>query len=199
TYDKTDRFGGVMIADVELSQGLNIGRGEDADQFPSRSDGRVDFTKAVVEIGRLQRIIPRLNLAASVRGQYSPAGLLSSEEFAVGGSRYGRGYDPAEISGDNGVAGKVELQYSPPVQIDGLDRLQVYAFYDLGKVWNYGDDDQIDPRLADAYLSSAGVGVRYQLLDVISGDVEVAQPLSRGVASGSGKSTRVFFSLSVDY
>ena len=53
-----------------------------------------------------------LALYVSVRGQYSAVPLLSSEEFSFGGNVSGRGYDPSEISGDQGVAATIELRYS---------------------------------------------------------------------------------------
>lgn len=45
-------------------------------------------------------------LAATAQTSFGQS-LLSPKQFGVGGSQFGRGYDPSEITGDSGVAGKV--------------------------------------------------------------------------------------------
>ena len=48
---------------------------------------------------------------AAINAQYSFNPLLLTERFGVGGSQFGRGYAPGNITGDHGIAAKVELQY----------------------------------------------------------------------------------------
>ncbi len=63
--------------------------------------------------------------------------LLSPEQFGVGGSEFGRGYDPSEITGDKGFAVKTELQYNRIHTFkDYAVPTQYYAFWDFGKVWS---------------------------------------------------------------
>nr|QQZ51233.1 hypothetical protein JKL49_09060 [Phenylobacterium glaciei] len=55
----------------------------------------------------LSRPRPWAGLFLSADGQWSPNRLLSSEEFVVGGAPYGRGYNYAEIGGDQGWPGRL--------------------------------------------------------------------------------------------
>ena len=68
-----------------------------------------------------------------VSGQYALDPLFASEEFAVGGPVYGSAYDPAEITGDSGVAARAELRYSNTAPQASIDIFQIYGFYDMGK------------------------------------------------------------------
>jgi len=124
----------------------------------------------------------------SLKGQYSNDALLSSEEFGVGGSNYGRGYDPSEIVGDKGIAGKVELQWSNPFQASLFDSYQVFGFYDAGRVWNK------DATTADAKidsLASTGVGMRGTFLYGTNLEAFWALPLTQDVGSRGGETPRV--------
>ena len=89
---------------------------------------------------RLQRITPIINLMVAAAGQYAFDPVLADEEFQLGGLPRGRGYEPAEITGDHGIAGTIELQVRPEFGRDWVDSYQLYAFYDIGAVW------QIDAR-----------------------------------------------------
>ncbi|NNG05765.1 MAG: ShlB/FhaC/HecB family hemolysin secretion/activation protein [Inquilinus sp.] len=173
--DYRDSFGGANFGSIGVRAGLPIlGASEDTDNNRSRVDGNADFVSLNAEAARLQRLTSNLNLLVSLGGQYGFGELLSSEEFEVGGLSFGRGYDPSELTGDSGAGSTVELQFNNRPGLSWLDSYQVYAFWDFGVVWNY------DP-LADKQdtLSSAGLGIRSNLTDWLSLDLEVAQPLTR--------------------
>src|SRR5690606_23554183 len=136
----------------------------------SRPEGTANFFKATGQISRLQSLfIPGLNLYVAAQGQISADRLLSSEEFGVGGSQWGRGYDPGEISGDHGMATTVELQFGGPANIAILRGYQIFAFWDYGKIWN---DDQADKVAGtdEESLMSAGAGIRLNFLNTVSGE-----------------------------
>jgi hemolysin activation/secretion protein len=202
TYDLADRWLGVNLVDVNASQGLPmLGATRTDSPLASHAGANGTFTKFNGELSRLQQIIPEWNILTSVTGQVANQRLLVSEQFGYGGERFGRAYDPSEIIGDNGIAGKAELQYTPswaPGMLgtgDVLRNLQFYAFYDIGQVWNLGIGE------VDSSAASAGAGLRFGITDYLSGYVEAAQPLTRRVQSltakgQDGKPTRVFFSLS---
>ena len=200
TYDFIDQFRGINLIDGEFSQGLDILN--ESNDNSSRLNGRTNFSKVNLDYSRLQHlgfITPGLNLLGSLIGQYSFSQLLSFEEFGIGGAEFGRAYDPFEVTGDHGLAGKLELQWGQNTTFEDLEALtgyQLFAFYDLGAVW------QIDT--AGKFLTSnrqsvasAGLGVRFNLWDNVSGLVEVAKPLTRSVlARGSdGDEARVFFNV----
>ena len=54
-----------------------------------------------------------------------------------GGQLFGRGYDTAELSGDNGVAGSVELRFDQKINAGALKAIQAYGFVDGGAVRDF--------------------------------------------------------------
>lgn len=200
SYDLVDRFRGVSFIDVEISKGLPIfGYTKQGDES-SHPDGTGNFTKITAEVSRLQSLfISGLNLYAAAQGQYAFNRLLSSEEFGVGGSQYGRGYDPSEIAGENGIAVKLELQYGRPLDFRFLKGYQVFAFWDYGAIWNKGKFAALNGNDHDT-LMSAGAGVRLNFLDAVSGEFFLAKPLTRPVAGrGNADDWRGFFSLTTRF
>ncbi len=115
SYDRLDAelgLPGVSLFSAELSQGLNVlGARETGSATLSRTSGRSQFTKGTLEAQRVQTLGDGFAVLLSASAQYSFSNLLASEEFFFGGAQYGRGFDPGEISGDHGVATKVELQW----------------------------------------------------------------------------------------
>jgi len=203
-YDFADTLGGHNLIDLELSRGLNLlGTLDDNRLNPSRPNARNGFTKLAVEISRrqtLDAILPNLGLYAVLAAQTSFGDpLLSSEQFGVGGSVIGTGYDPSEITGDSGISGRVELQYAASLAKLGVT--QFYGFYDAGRTHNV---ESLFGETRNRSLSSAGAGVRFSVLRNFSGYVEVAKPLTRAVQtqilSGSApRPARVFFGLTARY
>jgi len=164
---------GYTEGSIQIRQGLNILDASDDKSEPlSRFDGEVDFTTVRLELARELGVYRGLSLYWEGAGQYSRGPLLSSEEFAIGGGTYGRGYDPSESTGDYGVGMKAELRYSGDFSIKGNpSSYQVYGFADYGKVWQ-ADEGQPDSE----DLFSAGGGVRLNLPKQISLVGEVAVP-----------------------
>lgn len=201
TFDLVDRFSGITLIDIELSKGLPVFNYTKKNDLSSRPEGTANFFKATGQISRLQSLfIPGLNLYVAAQGQISANKLLSSEEFGVGGSQWGRGYDPGEITGDHGLAAKAELQYGGGTNFLFLRGYQFFAFFDYGKIWN---DDVADKTAGTdkESLMSAGGGVRLNFLDKVSGEFFVAKPLTREIANrGShGDEWRGFFSLTARF
>ena len=93
--------------DVEASHGLDIlAANSDDDVNTSHPGAKPNYTKFTGEAQRLQMIIPDVNLLLGVEAQYSPSTLFTAEQLGIGGINYGRGYDPSQLVGDSGVAGK---------------------------------------------------------------------------------------------
>ena len=113
TYDKADHWMGTNLLDIEVSQGISgLGSSKNGDPMLSRPSGKVDFTKAAIYAARLQTITSHISLLVAGNAQYAFTDLLSSELFSFGGEQFGRGYDPSELVGDTGAAGKAELRYT---------------------------------------------------------------------------------------
>ncbi len=199
TYDFVDSLLGVNLVELELSYGLDIfGATRRGDLLASRGvNSGGEFTKLVATLQRVQRLFRGLSFLVEVSGQYADTALLSSEQFGVGGARFGRGYDPSEITGDHGVALRTELQYGgeiPDLPVPAT--YQVYGFYDAGRVWNR------EAVPDEAALSSAGAGVRLNLSTHFSANVEVARQLDHfsnssgdGTAATRERETRVLFNV----
>lgn len=182
---------------LRLSQGLKILNASNEREAPlSRFDANPNFTKISAETTYTQNLFGPISAQLAVSGQKSANSLYSSEEFAVGGSRFGRAYDFAEITGEDGAAGNLELRYTFDERPDGVEFLQLYTFYDGGVVWNRNADGPFRRHS----LFSAGVGVRANLPYGIGTSFEVAQPLTRQVfTSGNDTGARYFFTLSASF
>ncbi len=186
--------------DAELSQGLGIfGATDEGDVNITRPLADPQATKLEAEVQRLQRVTDKVNLLLGARGQIASDALLSSEEFAVGGINSGRGYDPSEVVGDQGISGKVELQWNTPYRFDTtfIENYQLFGFYDIGRVWN--DDATTSTQKRDS-IASAGAGVRLDLPYEVDADLAVAFPLTRQVQTQSRgtnheRDTKFYFSL----
>lgn len=178
---------------VEVAQGLSLfGASDNGDADLSRAAGNPQFTKLNAEVQRLQRLSSNINLLLGVRGQISNDAMLSSEEFGVGGPNYGRGYDPSEIVGDSGFAGKAELQVTEPLATDWVRTYQVYGFLDAGRVWN---EDATTAADQDMSVASTGFGVRTTLHTGTEAGMYVALPIGRDVEALGDQDPRVYFNL----
>lgn len=192
-YDAVDRWDGINVITLQLSQGLDVlsARTSGSPNL-SRANGRSDFTKVVGEVQRVQSLGGNWSLLLAVSGQYGFTSLLASEQFALGGVNYARAYDPAELAGDSGIAGKLELQYGERSTGIGLASYQLYAYWDAGRIWNR---QALPGEFTAASLTAAGVGARVVATDWLSGSLEIGKPLTRDVATEGDREPRVFFSL----
>jgi len=183
TWLSLDRWQGRNALDVELSQGL--GGTEADDPLKSRAGADGKFTKVVFDYERFQSLGSRFGVTLGAGGQWTHEPLLSSEQFALGGRRFGRAYEPAELVGDRALAARVEPAYLGLVGRPWLSSYQLYGFWDGGKVWSDNGPS--------ASLASAGFGSRAALGRNVSASLEAAWPLTRQVASyvGSGHGDRV--------
>ncbi|MBI1274347.1 hypothetical protein GC177_00040 [bacterium] len=187
-YDIVDDWGGANVMSMAVSQGLDIlNATNDGDVNISRAGGKGDFTKLEASYARLQSISGPWSAYAAVNGQFASGPLLASEEFAIGGPSFGRGYDPSEYTGDHGLAATLEIRYDMSTPWAGVTA-QPFIFYDIGKVWNR------DVAADDKAVASAGIGTRLNIGDHISATVTVAQPLMGPVPNppyGDGNAPRV--------
>lgn len=204
TWNFSDAYMGSNVFSGDLRQGLPI-LGYTSDINPvtadtSRPGGRGDFTKLAGSVNRTQ-LIPDSNfsLFGVLQGQWAFNPLLSAEQFAYGGPVIGRGYDVAELIGDRGLAGSLELRYSMTFK-RMVQSMQFYAFYDAGIIWNLKFVGGV-PRQQSA--TSAGLGTRFYFTKWFSGNFFWAQPLTKYVAAeqiiGRGWRPRVFFSVTANF
>ena len=187
----------ASTASIEYSQGLPI---FDDSTALSRPNATTTFTKFSGQVTRNQSLGGDLSmfgggfsLYGAAAGQISRQVLPSAEEFGFGGVDFGRGYDPSEIVGDSGIAGKVELRWGRDIGDSWVNNIQVYGFYDAGVVWS---NVKVPAVSGQTSATSVGAGGRFNLQYGISGYVEVGVPLTHIVAAEGNKNPRVFFGVS---
>lgn len=195
TFDLADAWG-VNLIDIEVSRGIEgLGSSKNGDPMLSRIEGRVDFGKAAVYAARLQSLAPHLSFLTAISAQYAWTDLLSSELYSFGGEQLGRGYDPSELVGDNGVGIKLELRYTDTIPGRVPFSYTGYAFYDAGKV------NQRSPGgfPSSESAASAGLGLRMSLGQYVSCYAELAKPLTRDVTAKEDRNARGYAGLSIRF
>ncbi|HEV2676331.1 MAG TPA: ShlB/FhaC/HecB family hemolysin secretion/activation protein [Aliidongia sp.] len=211
TYDVADALDGQDQVNFELSHGLPIlNASRFASPIASRLYGDPEFSKLVVGVARTTGLGGDFAVLTALQGQTAFGGaLLQGEQFGLGGAAFGRGYDPSEITGDDGIAGKIELQWTPNLNLGELRYTQFYTFYDLGEVVTrhtnlpFNGLRDVGGGTVNASLASAGVGTRLALFDNYTSNIELAKPLTRELAAdrghGDAKSWHLFFSLNASF
>ncbi|MGM4958890.1 ShlB/FhaC/HecB family hemolysin secretion/activation protein [Bradyrhizobium barranii] len=191
-YRLQDRFGGTNFATLTYRQGLDIfGASHFDDDLLSRDGAASNFSVLNLWFTRYQTLNDVWSLKLSTASQTASRPLFISQQFYLGGAAFGRGYGAAEISGDNGLAGSLELRFDQKLNFRYWTGYQLYAFGDAGAVWNDGY------RLSDGLsLTSAGAGVRFFLPDDLQADLGVAVPLSYRAPDNERRSPRFLFTLS---
>ena len=200
SYDWVDTVMGtpsINMVVFEASQGIDaLGARPTGSAALSRANGHSNFFKMTGEVTRVQRLYPGISLMLGGSVQWANSALLSGEQFTFGGSQYGRAYDPASLTGDQGMAGKVELQYAGP-EVPHIKDWQLYGFYDVGVT------RLVSPLVGEiAYHSGAatGVGLRSNVIEAISVNLELAAPLFHSSsACSTGCGVRGFFGLVARY
>ncbi len=201
TYDFIDRLFGTEMPAVSLlrfriNQGLPIiNASEEGDTLLTDLTADGVFTSFDVDFQRDQRLFDNVSAFVSVTAQVATEALLSSEKIGLGGASFGRGYDPSEVTGDNGFATSFELRYSDTVDWAVVDDYQVYVFHDYGKVFNLESDEDSE------FLHSVGGGIRLNIAERVSLNLEGARQLAEVSASSSDENldTRFLFSLTTRF
>lgn len=191
-YRLQDRFGGTSLATLTYRQGLDIfGASQFDDDLLSRKGASSNFSVLNFWFTRYQTLNGAWSLKLSAASQTASRPLFTSQQFYLGGAAFGRGYGAAEISGDNGLAGSLELRFDQKLNFHYWTGYQLYVFGDAGAVWNDGY------RLSDGLsLTSAGAGVRFFLPYDLQADLGVAVPLSYRAPDNERRSPRFLFTLS---
>lgn len=191
-YRLQDRFGGTNFATLTFRQGLDIfSASQFNDDLLSRDGASSNFSVLNLWFTRYQTLNDAWSLKLSAASQTASRPLFTSQQFYLGGAAFGRGYGAAEISGDNGLAGSLELRFDQKLNFRYWSGYQLYAFGDAGAVWNDGY------RLSDGLaLTSAGVGLRFFLWDDLQADFGVGVPLSYRAPDNERRSPRFLLTLS---
>jgi hemolysin activation/secretion protein len=161
------------------------------DGYSSRDGASPNFTVVNTWFTRYQSLTAGWSIKLAGAAQFASGPLFTSQQFYLGGFAFGRGYGSAEVSGDNGVAGTVELRYDQAANWGYLTGYQLYSFVDAGLAWNdgYRPWDGVT-------LTSAGAGVRFTFVNDLRADLSVAFPLSYRAPDNDTRDARFLLSLS---
>ncbi len=145
----------------------------------------------MLDVVHVQPIVDDLSLRIATIGQFARAPLPASEEFSVGGSRFGRAYNSGEATGEDGVAISAELGYAIRPETSLIRQFRPYGFYDYGKAW---DQRSSSSEGLDQSLASIGLGFRMRIIHGGTLRLEYSYPLTHKPSNQSGdKHGRLFF------
>jgi hemolysin activation/secretion protein len=196
TYTQTGFWNGNTSATLDVAQGVpGLGATENDSPSLSRPGAHTDFTKITATVKRIQVIWGPVNVALTAQGQHAFEPLVVGEQISFGGYQIGRGYDPAALTGDDGIGGSAELRYDTRIDQYFIQTVEPYAFFDTAKVWNRRGGNG-----SGFALYSTGGGVRVGLDHNISTGVEFAHTLAALPGSDSGsKKYKVLFNAAVRF
>jgi hemolysin activation/secretion protein len=195
SLDNIDDYRGINTLSFDATHGFNIwGASYHLNQSRPKASSR--YTRLALSATRTQVLTQRYSVYFGMHSQYSFEPLLATEQFGVGGPDIGRGYDPSEIVGDQGVSAKLELRMDTYPGAKFLQSVQYYMFYDLGIILNRDSFDLPNQQS----LTSVGGGARVVFFPQITGNFYVGKPLTRQVAvltalNRNSTGSRVFFQL----
>jgi hemolysin activation/secretion protein len=162
--------------------GLDVVKGLDAmggglTAFDLEEDPRrADFTLTRVTFTRLSHFGENWSVRLDALGQQTPHTLPYGERFKIGGDRLGRGFEVAEIAGDEGLGAKVELRRSLDAAPAVLRGASVYGFYDVGAAFKHDA-----PGRESAATAGFGFAVQGRRVSSI---IELAKPLTHPDVEG---------------
>ncbi len=183
--------GGFLRGQIVLVDGLPLpGVTHESDLRKSRSYGDARFVTLGFDVEWTARLAKRLSIAIASQGQLASRALLATSQISVGGASFGRGYDYAERTGDNGILGSGELRYDVRnISARVIDRLQFYGSVDGGYVSNLRGGAGGGPLLSTAAGFRFGRG-RF------GAELEFALPLNSDRFDTVNKQPRISFRIS---
>ena len=170
SFEENGWLEGVTRGAFRYTQNVSAFNASGGADRTSRLNMDVGAGFASMEVGRLQPLGGGFDIWAQGEAQRAFGVLSSFDEYAVGGSRFGRAFDASELTGKHGWAGSVELRYSLAELALPSDRAQIYVFSDTGSVWNTA---------RRSTLSSGGAGIRLDTGLGIDGYIEFARVMGR--------------------
>ena len=195
-YDFMDEFQSYNFLTATVNRGLDVlGASQAGELNLSRAQAEPDFLSLNLSYVRQQFLNEDFVAIGQLAAQLSNDPLYSAEEFGYGGMRFGRAYDPSEITGDSGFAASLELRYMS-MKKRYETSITPYVFFDAGYVYN--EDDGVGNDSAH----SAGLGVSLAHDTGIGLDLALAAPLSKDIGTpiyGNGDNLRFLFQLSYSY
>lgn len=171
TQEQTQRNVSVTYVHGFNALGAGMERSTNFGVQVEPNPAKTSFWRLVLDAGVRRSWVSRVGGAFSIGGQYSPMVLPIAERISFGSSRFGRGYQAGEASGDSGIGGSVEINYSLDIKHQWLKHAQPYVLYEIARTW------QQHQGMPSAKLRSASIGIRLHNQRYYSVDVAIAKPL----------------------
>ncbi|WOE74681.1 ShlB/FhaC/HecB family hemolysin secretion/activation protein [Alterisphingorhabdus coralli] len=185
-------FSGRLRAGTSLIQGLDLFNATRmGSRFASRFDGDAVFTAGNYYANWRGRLGGNWGALLGVEGQIANRPLLAAQEFNIGGPFSVRGFDFAELAGDNGLAAIAEINYTFRKPNSWISWLQPYAFVDGGYV------DNLRRTRGGGSLISSGIGIRGDA-GPINFELEGAVPLNRDRDQSEDRSPHLNLRVGID-
>lgn len=182
---------GPLSLQIEYLRGLDVldatAKGE---SLASRPIAETNFNVLTASANLLVELFGGVSLLGRGEGQTAFGPLPSMVQMSFGGDPFGRAFDSASASGDNGIAGSLELALDTGLDLGLFRSSAAYTFIDYGVVASRG----IDATGRGTSLGSSGVGFRAALVHGFAVDTTVAFPVESD-ASLEGTGARVFFAV----
>lgn len=179
-----------VTATARKGLGLIDGQPDSADWL-SRHDASPHFALINSSLTHYENFSENWSVKLAAGGQLASGPLLSSQQYALGGLSFGRGFDAGWISGDDAIAGSAELRYDQSLSLKFLKGYQLFTFVEGGaaRIKLPGHD-------LDQSFASVGAGVRLFLTDDLHLSVGIAKPVMVNSPFAPKKDARLLFSLS---
>jgi hemolysin activation/secretion protein len=183
---------GRTIMQASIAQGLG-GTGA-SDPLVSRVGASSGFTRFNLDAARIHRLSDGLYGVLRGSAQYATTPLFVAEQFALGGPDTVRGYQQAELLGDNAYLVGAELRWSP--DLDNPEKFQMVFFVDHGGV------SLVRPQPGDLTrgntLTGAGFGFRWGMFEKTNLRFDLGFPL-RDRPQGTGGGPAVYTGLQTQF
>ena len=162
------------------------GTGIPQDQFSGRAvDASENFVHLNLDLNYTRMLRRGWQVALRFAGQFADSSLVTNEQFSLGGMSNIRGYYVSEAVGDDGFISSVELRTPNfgPSLASFIDEVRLFAFSDAG----YARVRAPSTGQTDAFrLVSVGGGLRFDLLNLFTGEALIGVPLRKGPTTDKG-------------
>lgn len=152
---------------------------------------KLNFTRLTVDYAQRHRFANKLGASFAIGGQYSGDVLPIPEKISFGSTRFGRGYQPGEFSGDSGLGASAELNYQFTLQQTWLKSLEPYLLYEWART--HQQSNTVTPNT----LRSASLGLRLSDNRYYALDLAMSKPL--GDRSAHNPERKLRYSLVLSY
>ncbi len=172
-FDRVRTFSyGLTMAERD-DRGRTIIRGS-IEHGLAMMGGNRPFSKFNFDVTRLQSLPKGMILILRGQSQFTPSNLPGMNQFQLGGTNTIRGFKEGLLVGDSGYFISSELRF-PLFKMPHFlkKRFQGVAFFEHGHTAVTGDNKDSDASGTSDTLSSAGVGLRGQIIKKLTGRVDI--------------------------